>query len=831
MTTTIVPSSVLGPIPGATGGATQGHLVYAAYSGRWWFFTFGGVLDSGTATGAGQSTAQLVDNSKSWTSSQYLGASCILTGGTGVGQVFEIGANTSNTLPVQNNGSPAPPQPGLGTAPVAGSTTYQIVETRNVRAYVSSSADLSTATWSLASGSPTPNIANSTGIDMSGGENDSGREGEFPTDGRLLAVGYAAIGGQDVVLLLTQQNLHWQHITCRGRLGVGSPTTVAFESTGPSTWEDRFPGNECPPTFLQALAVANSNTGRWHSVQTQNTFDIVGYPSTVIDSGLANMALSWGGTRVSYDTGIPNLPWQAALAQLSGGFMLSVYGNGTYTGTFGAGSTAQTGLRYAESSSESLWPTTNVGASIPGLSSASQHPNDWGMVGVNLNDVHVVRRNSATTIEHVRYSGHGGSWGSVVTLPSAGLTGHFQGSGLPLVTDGTSVWCFAIDTDANNSVRYIRWTAVGGWDSSWSTLPTTTETKEFLTATIRADAKQIGVAWTTPNSTGFSGPPSYQVNTAALLLPDPPVVAGVGFTDPALSPQLLPGSPYAYMLWRPQQQQVGLPAVQVLQQSFAAGLGFFGSQPWQLNRPFAAGLSFAGSQPWQLNRALGAALSFTGSPVRNVAKGFSVGLSFAGSIVRAVDKNSLSATLNFVGSLVAGHLVIQSLSAALSFTASHVRTVQKGLGAGLSFAGGLTRSTIKAAAATLSFTVSRTMTLGKGLAAASLGLAGNLTRGASSTLFLSATLSFAGSSVRTVQKKVSAGLSFTGSRKMALTRGLSGALGLGGAFQRAFPKALAARLSFAGSVTTSFILGGSHVAQMLVNFVFRNQRLNWPFRR
>jgi hypothetical protein len=753
---TVVPSSTLGPIPGASGGATQGHLVYGQYSGRWWFFTFGGVLDSGTATGTGQSTAQLRDSSKSWTSNQFLAASCVLTGGAGAGQVFEIGPNTSDTLPVQNNGSASPPQPGLPTAPVAGSTTYQIVETRNVKAYVSSGPDLSTATWALAIGAATPDIANNTGIDMSGGENDSGRSGEFPTDGRLLAVGYAPLNGVDVVVLLTQQNLHWEHITCRGRLGIGTADTVVWDVTGPTTWEDRFPGNECTPDSLQALAIACSNSGRWHSLQGQNQFDIVGYPSTVIDSGASSMAMSWGGTRASFDQNVPFLPWQAGLARLSAGFMLAVYNDGTYDGSFGAGVTHQTGLRYAESSSESLWPTTQTGVKIPNLSAASQHPNDWGMVGVNLNDVHVVRRNSATTIEHIRYSGHGGSWGALVNLPTSGLTGHFQGSGLPLVTDGTNVWCFAIDTDGSNSVRYVKWTPAGGWDSSWSTLSTGSESKNFLTATVRGDGKQIGVAWTTPNSTGFSGPPAYQVNVAALLLPDLPSAGAVGRTDPALSPQLLPGSPYAYMLWRPPFVQTGNRAAQALQQPLSAGLSFVGARTSTVAKGLAAAaLSFTGAQARQTGKGVTGGLSFASSEGHSVSKGLAAGLSFTGAAARAITKSGFAAAVSFAGSLTSGRQVAVALSSALSFTGSQARAVQKGVVGGLSFAS--SRVTVAARALT-------------------------------------------------------AGLTF------------SGFLG------RRFPKTLSAGLSFTASLGTAFVLGGSHVAKMVVNWFFRDGKLNWPFR-
>ena len=146
----------------------------------------------------------------------------------------------------------------------------------------------------------------------------------------------------------------------------------------------------------------------------------------------------------------------ATIVPLASGFMLAIYTNGSFSGN-GTNTEQQTGLRYRESSSESAWPTTAGGTTIPSLSNAVQHPNDWGVASLSNSDIHLVRRNSATVFEHIRYSGHGGSWGSVDTLPSVGLTGTLYGGGVSMVSDGVSVWCFVIDTDPNNSIRYNVW--------------------------------------------------------------------------------------------------------------------------------------------------------------------------------------------------------------------------------------------------------------------------------------------------------------------------------------------------------------------------------------
>lgn len=484
-------------VRGATGGNQRGqHLVYAQNTGRWWFFTYGPVLDSGTATSG--SVAALNDTTKTWTSSTYNGASCLIIRGTGAGQAFEIGPNTSTSLPVKNNGDVVPPQPGIAIAPDS-TSAYIILETRSVKAYVSSGTDLASATWSEATGSPSPTLPNNSGIDVSGGANDGGSVGsDIPTDGRLLAVGYMNVNGVDVVQLLTNENLHWIKYSERARLGVGSPSTISWDLTGTTTWYDSFDShNEDAPGFPQTTAIRASNTNRWHILQHQNSLPHSGMvvnPS-VTDDGSFNLAPVWGG--VYSDLDIANFfAWCGSLTALDSGFMLAAYTKGTRDASpVGTGISHQTGIRYIESLSESAWPTTPGGADVSGLSTTPNSPNDWDIVAATTTDIHLVRRNSATVIEHVRYSGHGGSWGTVDTLPSQGLTGHLSGSGIALVTNGQSVWCFVIDSDISHSIKYLRWRA-GSWDTAWTLFPTGGEYKNFITATWSSSTSQAAIAWT-----------------------------------------------------------------------------------------------------------------------------------------------------------------------------------------------------------------------------------------------------------------------------------------------------------------------------------------------
>jgi hypothetical protein len=510
---TLLDHATLGQMPGASGGMGQNHLIYAANTARWWFFTLNGApIYTGTATGG--TTGGLDDSTKAWTTGALVGAVVIFTGGPGAGQIAHIGSNTATHLTFYDNAGDIT----LPVAPAAGSTTYKILDTRYLKAYVSSGADLKTATWAAATNSNSPVIHNSTGFDRLGGV-DQGVSGKGSVpDGRTWAVGYASIGGVDVVQILNQQNAHYMHETIRARLGVGSPSTIVWDTVGPTSgWTDGMPGNECAPSTPQGLSLAISTTNRWHGLNEQNGVELCGMPATTIDDATANRNPTWGGSRLSFDTAlatpdaggqVDGVAWQSAMAPLASGIMLAVYTNGSqdrdgsdFWPLIGPDSIHQYGLRFVKSTSESAWPTTNVGAAIPSLGTARNDPNDWGMVGRTTTDVHLIRRESATVLQHVRYNGT--TWtnavgaAGVTTLPTGGLTGHAARGGVHLASDGTYVWAFVVDTDANNTVKYLRWDATGGWATTWQSVSTNTSPKMFLTGLSKpATNNQIGLIWT-----------------------------------------------------------------------------------------------------------------------------------------------------------------------------------------------------------------------------------------------------------------------------------------------------------------------------------------------
>ena len=511
-------SELVRAVRGATGHSAQNRLLFAKNTGRWWFLTYVGRADSGTASSG--SAAALNDTTKSWTPGQWLGYACIITAGTGAGQAFTIGNNTSSSLPVVDNGATGS---WLHTA-LDATSQYEIIENR-VRGYATSASDLATASWSEAGGSPSPTDGDGhslgEGLNLAGGSNNPGGFGEFPCDGRLLAAAYGNVGGLDVVHLLMQQDSHYIHATERAR--ITGPTTIAWDAklaTTGNLWNDTAPGIEDAPEFPQALSIVyHPGTGKWWWLNEENFTGISGYASGVADTGAANQDPAWVGNNgalkpTGFDSTLTSTgaPWNSAVVPLSSGFVLGVYTDGKETSsTPSAGNTHQTGLRFVESASSSQWPTASAaGAAVPNLSTASNSPNDWAICRVSDTDIHVVRRNGPTTLEHIRYSGHGGSWGSVVTLPTTGLAGHLAGSGLALVSDGTNTWLFAIDTNPVNSIRWIQWNGTS-WANSWSTLAAVgAEPKTGVIAAINGDGSQVGVAWSTN-----SGAP-YAVNYAAL---------------------------------------------------------------------------------------------------------------------------------------------------------------------------------------------------------------------------------------------------------------------------------------------------------------------------
>ncbi len=119
------------------------------------------------------------------------------------------------------------------------------------------------------------------------------------------------------------------------------------------------------------------------------------------------------------------------------------------------------------------------------------NPANWGAAQVSATDTHlVVLNNNSNAFTHERYSGT--AWAAGNTIAS--LTLNTSPSGIALVSDGSSVWMFAIDSSKN--ITYNKWTSGGGW-GGWTVLEATrTNTPNHVTACYSAAAGGILVAWT-----------------------------------------------------------------------------------------------------------------------------------------------------------------------------------------------------------------------------------------------------------------------------------------------------------------------------------------------
>src|SRR5215467_7782036 len=179
---TLVASSALGRVPGATGGPTQSHLVYAVNNTRWWFFSAKGTNSVSSTLQGTQSTSAVQDTTQSWTTDQWASFTVWITAGTGVNQVGRINSNTSNTLTLDIATTWA-------TTPANGDS-YEIIDFRRMHAWVSSGPDLNSATWSEQTTSPLFDA--SQVIDFQG-KTGAGSGGIAPADGRNWSVGYANI--------------------------------------------------------------------------------------------------------------------------------------------------------------------------------------------------------------------------------------------------------------------------------------------------------------------------------------------------------------------------------------------------------------------------------------------------------------------------------------------------------------------------------------------------------------------------------------------------------------------------------------------------------------
>lgn len=352
-----------------------------------------------------------------------------------------------------------------------------------VKARVSSSADLATATWA----DPT-NPSSGTWPNSGAHEN----------DGLNLYVAYKSIGGVDVVHLACEHHEGGSNYHTTIRLTL-SGTTVTWGS-----WDQGGIMNAGEYPIGGAIAFSSTNYIHQSSsfLDAQGNFDVCASSNAdtgaAWTTGYAAFVQAWSAAQYCNSN---------AIFDIGSGNMLAICEDG-------ADAPNMNDQVFAVSAAQT-W-TAGAGAAVYG-STSSQAPNDWGAVARITTDVHIVRRTGATTFVHRRWNGT--NWTSVAgdSIPSSGLTGHLAGSGVFLATDTTDVWLFMIDTDANHTIRYSRWISGTGW-AAWADLTTNTNVKHNISGQQLAANTQINVIWTDGTATPFA------LITSSLALSAAPVV-------------------------------------------------------------------------------------------------------------------------------------------------------------------------------------------------------------------------------------------------------------------------------------------------------------------
>lgn len=236
----------------------------------------------------------------------------------------------------------------------------------------------------------------------------------------------------------------------------------------------------------------------------------------------------------------------------------------------------------------------------------------------------------------------------------------------------------------------------------------------------------------------------------------------------------------------------------------AGTLSFIGNVVKLTATARTATLSFTGAIQTlkAFGKTLTATLSFTGAFGPTSTKHTAAGaLSFAGAQSRAV-VHGMTAAVSFVGSAIKSTRRA-AMTGSLAFAGAVQRTTSRAVAAAVGFTGNISRSTRALRTASLSFVGAKSVAVSHLLTAA-FSFLGNLGTGQAGHFFqsLSAALSFTGTTTRLTRRPTLAGvLSFVGATAKRSTRFFTASVGMTGALQtlKAFGKALTAALSFTGS--------------------------------
>lgn len=356
-----------------------------------------------------------------------------------------------------------------------------------VDAYVSSSNDLTTATWSAGTSSPAVPLT-FNGVEQ-----------------RNLGVAGLTIGSTDAVHVditegaqtATSSNMHTSHI----RATFTGASSISWDAA----WDDITAGGSSPSSWapIKGSAVGVGTDGRIHtfSDSLNSAQDAYIRVSHNLDT-TATWTNSFN-TAVATDASMSQRCNAMAFAPLAAGAMLAVYDNGALADP------SLTNLRYNTYSSGTSWPT--VGSADVFGSTSTQDINDWALCGVDTTHIFCVRRTGSNTFEMSMFNGS--TWAAKTAPPNQN---HLAGSGIFLATDGTNMWMFVLDSGVGNPVMYCKYTVGSDSWGTWTQLdPGSGGTLGYISGCPVVGNNQIGVIYTSTNG------PNFDILVAALTLTTP----------------------------------------------------------------------------------------------------------------------------------------------------------------------------------------------------------------------------------------------------------------------------------------------------------------------
>jgi hypothetical protein len=345
-----------------------------------------------------------------------------------------------------------------------------------VSSYVSSSNDLTTATWATSTDSPA-----------------------FPTSRALSTNDQRNLA----CLSLTNGSTDAVHVS----VGIGPSASgtgytehirATFTGTSAITWESwGETASAAVDTWgaVKGNALGKSTDGHIHesNLSVMQGQDANARLSTNVDTG-ATWTTGFGAI-VFTDSSMANFCNAYAYAPLASAAMALVYDNG------GAARPNGTGLRYNKYTSGTSWPTT-ASADV-GIGTTSQDFNDWCLCGVDTTHVYAFRRSGTNTFVWRKFDGT--SW----TTPTNGVPNqnHKAGSGLFAATNGTDLYLFLLDSATNNPVQYCKASGVNGTTPTWGAWTQLeaagSAARNYISGYPVVANNQIGVIFTVVNGSNF----------------------------------------------------------------------------------------------------------------------------------------------------------------------------------------------------------------------------------------------------------------------------------------------------------------------------------------